>query len=314
MVKSPIAPVLFAFLLLLLAAPAVGAQTPVAQTATSVGVEVSDTNRMLAKVMIGDSGPYSFIVDTGAERSVISSQLSRELGLQSAGRARLLSMTSTREFGMVRVPDVSFMQGEKNTLRAFAIDGRHLGAAGILGIDVLKGRRVLFDFETQQMHVAPAPQRAAAATARDEIVVRGRSKFGQLILADSTAEGQVVDVIVDSGMEVSVGNKKLRELLTARQSRFEPLTLMSVTGETYQADYTRVDKLRIGGVAMTNLPVSFAHAHFFNQMKLTKRPALMLGMDALRAFRRVAIDFEHRRAYFLLPEGAPFLTDLGDLK
>jgi hypothetical protein len=218
-------------------------------------------------------------------------------------------MTSTRKMEMVRLPDVSFMAGEKADLRAFTIDGRHLGAAGILGLDALRNRRVLLDFEAGEMRVGPPSPHAPGA--RDEIVVRGRTRFGQLVLIDSTADGQEIDVIVDSGMEVSVGNEKLRSLLTARRNRFEPVRLMSVTGETYEADYTLVNKLRIGGVGISNLPVAFAQAHFFDEMKMTKRPALMLGMDALRAFRRVAIDFENRRAYFLLPEGAQWIRDWG---
>ena len=68
------------------------------------------------------------------------------------------------------------------------------------------------------------------------------------------------------------------------------------------ADYTRVDNLRIGGVAIVGMPVAFANAHFFRRMRLTRRPALLLGMDALQMFRRVAVDFPNRRAHFVLPE------------
>mgnify|MGYP001168831013 CR=1 FL=1 len=86
---------------------------------------------------------------------------------------------------------------------------------------------------------------------------------------------------------------------------FQPEALLaSITGETFTADYTRVDNLRIGGVAITGLPVAFAHPFFFTRLGMTRRPALLLGMDALRMFRRVAVDFPNRRAHFLLPDDA----------
>jgi predicted aspartyl protease len=300
-----------ATLLVIVNAPSASAQTAPAQemlvaeaaSEAIVATSMSDTDRMLVPVTIGGAGPYPFIVDTAAESSVISRELARELGLEPDGRARMLSMTSTRDFAKVRMPDVSFLQGDTRSLRAFALNGENLGAAGVLGIDALRGQRVVLDFETGEMRVGPAPRRSMPI-GPDDIVVRGRSRYGQLVLIDSTAEGVPVDVIVDSGLQVSVGNEALRRLLTSRRNQFTQIELLSITGETLNADYTRVDNLRIGGVAITGMPVAFANAHFFRRMRLTRRPALLLGMDALQMFRRVAVDFPNRRAHFVLPPDA----------
>ncbi len=269
---------------------------------TTVGTTMSATDRMLAQVTIGGAGPYPFIVDTAAERSVISRELADELGLAPAGRARLLSMTSSRDAAMVHIPDVSFAPGQTRTLQAFALNGRHVGASGVLGIDALRGQRVVLDFEAGEMRVGPAPRNSERFGPND-IVVRARSRYGQLVLIDSTAEGEPVDVVVDSGLQVSLGNEALRRLLVSRRNQFQQIELVSITGEAFSADYTRVDNLRIGGVAILGMPIAFADAYFFRRMQLTRRPALMLGMDALQAFRRVAVDFPNRRAHFVLPEG-----------
>jgi len=301
---------LAAALFLIVSAPAWAQEAPpkagpIGEPASeaSVATTMSASERMLVQVRIGGAGPYPFIVDTAAESSVISRELARDLGLTADGRARLLSMTSSRDISMVRMPGVSFMSGEPRTLRAFALNGDNLGASGILGIDALRGQRVVLDFEAGEMRVGPAP-RHEVPTGPDDIVVRGRSRFGQLVLIDSTAEGVPVDVIVDSGLEVSVGNDALRRLLTSRSNRFTQIELVSITGESFTADYTRVDNLRIGGVAITGMPVAFANAHFFRRMRLTQRPALLLGMDALQMFRRVAVDFPNRRAHFVLTQDA----------
>jgi predicted aspartyl protease len=269
---------------------------------TSVATTMSATDRMLAPVTINGAGPYPFIIDTAAERSVIARQLADELRLAPAGRKRLLSISNTRTADLVTMVGVSFMAGEARTLNAFALDGRNIGASGVLGIDALRGQRVTLDFAAGEMRVGPAPRRVERL-APNEIVVRARSRFGQLVLIDSSAEGVPVDVIVDSGLQASVGNEALRRLLTSRRSQFEKIELMSITGEATRADYTRVDKLRIGGVAINGMPIAFANAHFFTRMRLTRRPALLLGMDTLRMFRRVVVDFPNRRAHFVFPEG-----------
>ena len=90
--------------------------------------------------------------------------------------------------------------------------------------------------------------------------------------------------------------------MTTRRNEFRQITLTSVTGETFAADYTRADRLVIGNAQLVGMPVAFANAHFFNRMRMTRRPALLLGMDALQMFERVSVDFPNRRAHFVLSE------------
>jgi hypothetical protein len=63
-----------------------------------------------------------------------------------------------------------------------------------------------------------------------------------------------------------------------------------------------VKKLEMGDVTMTNLAVVFADAHTFRQLGLDKHPALLLGMNALRAFKKVSIDFANKKLRVMLPE------------
>ncbi|MBL8551533.1 MAG: aspartyl protease family protein [Hyphomonadaceae bacterium] len=267
----------------------------------SVGATINETDRMLVSVTIANAGPYPFIVDTAAERTVIARQLAEQLQLRQIGRSRMLSMTSSRDVMKVEVPDVSFIPGRSHDLQAFTLNGDHVGASGILGIDALRGQRVVLDFAANTLSVGPAPPRTQRAAA-DEIVVRGRRRLGQLVLVDLSIDGEEVDVIVDSGSQVSVGNDALRRLMALRRNAFTPITLFSVTGETFAADYARADKLVIGNAQLIGMPIAFANAHFFQRMRMTRKPALLLGMDALQMFERVSVDFPNRRAHFVLRE------------
>jgi hypothetical protein len=63
-----------------------------------------------------------------------------------------------------------------------------------------------------------------------------------------------------------------------------------------------VRELDIGGVTLKNLAIVFADAHTFRQLKLDRKPALLLGMNAIRAFKKVSIDFANRKFKVVLPE------------
>jgi hypothetical protein len=67
-------------------------------------------------------------------------------------------------------------------------------------------------------------------------------------------------------------------------------------------DYTFARKLEMGGVTLNNLPIVFADAHTFKTLGLDKKPALLLGMNALRAFKKVSIDFANKTFRVVLPE------------
>ena len=55
-------------------------------------------------------------------------------------------------------------------------------------------------------------------------------------------------------------------------------------------------------IAFGAMPIAFAETPPFARFGLGKGPALMLGMDALRSFRRVEIDFANRQIRFIVPE------------
>jgi len=280
------------------------------ETGSSVPATLSASDRMLVSVRIGDAGPYPFIVDTASENSVVSRDLAESLNLPASGRASILSVTSLRQSGMVDVKQVSFVPGKTHDIRAATLERRNIGAAGILGIDALRGQRVVLDFTASQLTIEPSTRAKAAPY---EIVVHGRKRLRQLVLADCTIGGVPVDVIVDSGSQVSLGNEALRALLTTSKNEFLPIELVTVTGETQAADYTRADKLVIGSAALVGMPVAFADAYIFRRLKLTRTPALLLGMDALQMFERVSVDFQTNEARFVLPNAGKGVAGSGPL-
>ena len=282
------------------------------QDPDSIPVETTDgtvlnlgemDSRLTVKVAIGNSGAFNFIIDTGAERTVVSRELAGNLQLLPGMPVNMTSMTGRSSVNTVIVPEL-FIQsiGQRHTIVAPSLYARNLGAAGLLGIDTLSKHQISIDFESETMTVRPSEKRARTRPrASDEIVVTARSKFGQLIVTDAFYAGSRIQVVLDTGSTVSMGNNALRRLVGRRLNNMQKVALTSVTGDQITADYTRVPKISLGGITFDTLPVAFAEVAPFARFGLTKRPALLLGMDALRSFRHVDIDFPNRQVRFQMP-------------
>lgn len=252
--------------------------------------------RMTVPVSIGDHGPFPFVVDTGAERTSIAQELARDLRLGNGARARLHSMTEVSQIQTVLIPALEVGGRSVRGINAPALQRRHIGAEGILGVDSLQTQRVSFDFVRQQMTVTNS-SRKEESWGRDTIVVTARNRLGHLVLVDASVDGQKVWVILDTGAQMSVANNVLRRRLEAkgRLRSTAPIMLQSVTGGQMAAEQTVVKRIRLGGMDINNMPVAFADVHPFSKLGLSNKPALMLGMDALRLFDRVSVDFPNRR-------------------
>jgi predicted aspartyl protease len=277
---------------------------PAEPAADKIALEPDATARMTVPVSIGGSGPYRFIVDTGAERTLIAQELAGRLSLAAGPVARVHSMSEVSDVATVVIPRLQVSARAFRNIHAPAFSRYNLGAEGVLGVDSLKAQRVVLDFANQTMSVSPS-RNLDAVTDPDTIVVTARNRFGRLILADARVEGQKLWVVIDTGSEVTVGNEALRRKL-ASKGRLAPLTpiqLISVTGGRITAGHTQIRGASIGRIRLRNMPVAFADVHPFHKLGLTERPAILLGMDVLGHFDQVAIDFANRDVRFTLPGG-----------
>ena len=297
--------------LLALASPlSAQAQAPAAPPPDQASAETLDyltdpSERMTIPVSIGGRGPFDFIVDTGSERTVISQELARELGLGPGRTTTVHSMTETSRVSTVLVPSLEVGARRLSDIHAPALSRQHLGAAGMLGVDSLQSHRVDFDFARAQMTISPS-RRPEERFDGNTIVIRGRSLLGRLVLADAAVDGERVRVVIDTGAQVTIGNGALRRRLERRgrvRTTF-PVSLLSVTGTYFTAEASVARRIQIGGIDINDMPIAFADAHPFRRLGLNDRPALLLGMDALRLFDRVSVDFANRRVRFQMPESS----------
>lgn len=276
-------------------------------------ISLDRSNRMTLPVHIGGHGPFSFIVDSGSERTVVSTELASQLALPSAGRARIISMAEVSEANLFRATDLRLSELLVGDRIVPAFGQTNLGAPGLIGIDSLEGHRLVIDFVAGRMDIRPAgraaPRREPEFTDSDVITVTARRRAGRLILSNAQVNGRRIDMVIDTGAQSSVGNQALRRMMGNHGRALPRGQLTSVTGAVLTVDVGEIDRIAVGGVDFTNLPVAYADSPAFAVLGLAQRPALLLGMDALRLFDRVAIDFSSRRVTFDLPDQVRGRTD-----
>jgi predicted aspartyl protease len=256
--------------------------------------------RLFIDVKVNDAGPYRFLVDSGADRSVISTDLAGQLALPDAGSARLQSMAGQASVTLASVDRLALGRSEIGPLTTPVLAARHLGADGVIGIDALADQRLLLDFVKRTVTVQDS--RRSEAAMDGEIVVTARRRKGQLIITEASIRGRKVSAVIDTGSEVTTGNLALRRSLFGNRvpGAMQAITLISVTGQTLQAEAMVMNDVRIGGVLMNNVPIAFADAPPFALFGLADTPAIFLGSDLLNSFRRLGLDFKNRKVRFTL--------------
>jgi len=255
--------------------------------------------RMTVEVLVNGRGPYRFLVDSGADSSVVGLRIARELQLPIGTPVLLNSMTGSARVERVLVNELALGSSTIRNLELPALLERDMGGEGIVGIDALVGQRLMMDFEKRSIKAEDARQ--PVRMVGGEIVVTARRRRGQLILTEIRAAGLPVEAVIDTGSEITIGNLALRDKLIRRnRDKFTTVEVIGVTGVAFSLQMAHIGELRLGKVTLRNVPMAFADVPPFQVFGLSEEPALLLGTDLLETFRRVSLDFLRRKVRFQL--------------
>jgi len=275
-------------------ASATGLIDPAAEVLT---LEQERNRRLTLPVLVEGAGPYAFMIDTGSQATAVTHEIRASLGLLPAGTATLVGMASRRQVDLVTIGRIDFGSNSFTDFTAPVLSRENVGADGIIGLDALQDYRVLIDFRKQTIAVEDAREKERRGGF--EIIVRARSKRGQLLITDAVVEGVRATVIIDTGAQASLGNIALRERIRAR--RAQEVITTDVNGVNLTGELAFVRSLNIEGLALNNVPLTFADTPAFAALGLADEPVLSLGMQHLSLFDRVAIDFARQRILFDVP-------------
>lgn len=262
--------------------------------------------RVLAPVHVNGHGPFKFIVDTGANSSVVSPRLAAALGLTpqaDAGRFVVHGVTGSTEVATIPVATFRADTMQQTNLRLPVMDGGILaGADGVFGVDALTGRRLVVDFRNDRIEIGPATRRM---TAPDAIRLKGKLRFGALFLTRAEVGGVSAAAVIDTGAERSIANPALLAALQARAAPMRDVGEVAFTGATgvhMQGRLVFLPPLKVSGaLQIMEMPTIVADAHVFSVWGLANEPALLVGMDVLGQADLLAIDYKRAEMQLVLP-------------
>jgi hypothetical protein len=255
--------------------------------------------RLMVYVLINGRGPYRFVVDSGADTSVVGLKIARDLELPLGTPAILNATTSRNLVDRVLVSQLTLGTSTVTNLEVPALKESDVGGDGLIGIDALAKQRLMMDFDKRLIKVEDATK--PPKFDRNDIVIVARRQRGQLILTQVKASGLSLDAVIDTGSEITIGNTALRDrLLRRHRDKFDTVTAIGVTGQAMKLQIARIDELQLGPVLLRDVPIAFADVPPFKLFGLADEPALLLGTDILETFKRVSLDFKARKVRFQL--------------
>jgi predicted aspartyl protease len=265
--------------------------------------------RLRVTVQIDGNGPYLFVVDTGADRSVLCADVAADLGLLHGDRVMMEGVVRAVATDTVTMHELSFGAVTCRNLVVPILPRSMLDADGYLGLDTLDGHRVTFDFKNHTLRVSEPRSRLGALWVRhDEARVRVSGSSGHLRSVGCSVDGVTATAFIDTGAEVSAGNPSLLAALTGRRrARYdtEAIPLTDITGGEISGDVTIVKKIQLMDLEFTDSPLVIADFQIFGVWGLREHPALLIGMNFLRQFSKVSIDYGLKELRFDLASLSP---------
>lgn len=281
--------------------------TPLEEPLLFVDASVDEDERMTIEVAINGQGPFRFVVDTGAGRSVLTPGVVEHLALPPGPEMIIHGIAGsivspTAQVAMLRAGEARLADGVLPVLPR-----ERVGADGLLGVDILDGRNVLMDFKKNQLQIRRSRNYSEINRRSGEAAIDAGHRFGRLTLAGTRIGGTRATAFIDSGGGVSIGNMALARAIAARRRRssdlVRPARLLTADGEVQLGEFRVVPSIEMGDLHLTNVPMAFADVHIFDVWSLKAQPAALLGVDILRLFARVELDYGDDKVLFRLGQG-----------
>lgn len=258
--------------------------------------------RIWAPVMIDGKGPFRLAFDTGATRSAITIATAETLGLtpNTARPVRLRGVTGTSIVPTIRAE--SFQVGDlllKPLTLPVLVDAFG-DADGILGTEGFGDRRVRIEFRHDRIVISRSHGERAGAG----LLAIPFDRSHNLPIVDARMGGVAVKALIDTGAQVTIGNLALRDALRKRRDTETPTTdvIVGITLDEQTGEGRKAPPIVLGGLLIRSPRITFADMLIFEHWRLTGKPAVLIGMDALGLLDTLIIDYRRRELQLAVPD------------
>jgi predicted aspartyl protease len=249
---------------------------------------------VLVPVHVNGSGPYEFILDTGASTTVLTPELAGRLGVVATDVKDAMGAGGKLSIGLGRVRTLAIAAASLDHLQVAVTGELHrIGAAvgtaidGTLGYNFLKAFRVTIDYRDGIFRL-DREEGTVADLSSGEIPFRLAHEAKPHILIPAWVNGTgPYQFALDTGASTTVIAPRLALALEIRGEAAVPMT---GGGGAVPASVALVESLAAGGVERRRLGVMVAN--FLTMLSETVGMTLdgVLGYNYLRSMR-VTIDY-----------------------
>ena len=250
---------------------------------------------ILLPVQVNGSGPFEFILDTGAGTSLLSSDLAKQLEMKIVGSKEGQSAGGKVAVSLAKTDSLAVGEAKLHDVDVGIVDLAHIGKTigakidGDLGYNFLKQFRLTIDYCNCEVRLDD-PKRVEnfGRSAKTEVPMRLASPAKPLILVDVHANGRgPFQFAIDTGTSTTAITPELAKQLGIKSSPIGPVT----TGGA-QVDVTsgRLQSFQIGGAKIDNMAVVVADFFAMLSSAIGAKLDGIVGYNFLRNYK-VVIDY-----------------------
>ncbi len=263
---------------------------------------LDEFGRPTAKVMLNGQGPFDFMVDTGANSTVVAMRHALAVGAPFTGMTRVHGTTGSTELAVAQISNLETGAVDRTDVRVAVIPDHLLDCDGILGANIFVGKRLYFDIPAKRVRVENS------RTANGHSIGRTGTRlqtYGQLELRDgmlAQINGRVgrvpTKLMLDTGAQNCICNLALSRALTnmhPRLNRVSRVKVSGVTGQIIVGDFIELPTVAMGKMTIRDGGAVAADAPIFELWDLVDEPAMIVGVDILSRLQGFSIDYGMRR-------------------
>jgi hypothetical protein len=168
--------------------------------------------RLYVDVLVNARGPYRFVVDSGADTSVVGLRIARDLQLPLGTPAILNATTSRNLVDRVRVSQLTLGPTTVSNLELPALKESDVGGDGLIGIDALTKQRLMLDFERRFIKVEDAA-RPPRYDPRDIVIIALAQSCGLLRRVFSDSELRSMQKRIDQIAKLDLIGQAMTDMM-----------------------------------------------------------------------------------------------------
>ena len=173
------------------------------RTFPAVPLAIDGRGGVAVDVRINDHGPFRFLIDTGASRSIVSEDLARQLRAPVVAKSEVVTSAGSEMRLVVRLASVALPFARAEALLAPTVPGVRLaelghGVRGLLGQDFLSAFNYTLDYRRRLL------TRDEAIVCDTPDAVPMNAAEGRFVMALRARSGRALRLVPDSGAEIAV--------------------------------------------------------------------------------------------------------------